>query len=130
MKRILVFIFIFIHLFSTVGFSMEIHECGGKKEYSFYGVHLGGNCSCNHDDEKHSDNCCKDKKTVIKSIKKECQVNKIIVAKTAMYFDFTPAFLIPSKVEVVCIRPAKKYFAEHPPNNSPPLYIMYNVFRI
>ena len=95
----------FSHLFSTVCFSMEIHECGQEKSYSIYGVSLHESCQCDHESEDHDSGCCKDKTTIIKA--------KFI------YKD-------------VVIKYPKSYAvgAKHPPDHSPPLYILYNVFIV
>ena len=63
MKLVFAIVLILTHLFSTVGFSMDVHVCGRKKGYSIYGIEINGHCGCNHKNVKHANNCCKNKKT-------------------------------------------------------------------
>lgn len=130
MKRIISFILIFTYLFSTVGFSMEVHECGNKKEYSIYGIQLHRHCTCKHKNNTHSKKCCKDKKTIVKSEKKECQISKINVAKTNSNFILTNVFTFSINKNNNTAKTATVHRIKQPPNYAPPLYILYSVYRI
>lgn len=130
MKRIIAFILIYTYLFSTIGFSMEIHECGNKKEYSFYGIQLHGHCTCKHKNNAHSKKCCKDKKRVVKSEKNECQISKNNVAKTNSNCAFISLFSFSNLESKSIANTANTYIPKQPPNYSSPLYILYSVYRI
>jgi hypothetical protein len=129
--RVFISIFlIFTYLFSTVGFSMEVHECGGEKSYSFFGISLNTHCECDHESKDHKDDCCKDKKTVVKAKQQDKQITKINIAKKLFAFDIYNPFEFIYK-EKINYKPNKLAFGvKHPPNHSPPLYILYNAFLI
>ena len=131
MKVFISIFLIFSHLFSTVGFSMEVHECGGEKSYAVFGISLNSLCQCDHESEDHDDGCCKDKKTTIKAKHQDQQINKTIIAKK-LIVDFeinNPSEFI-YKDEVINNSQTLAFGIKHPPNHSPPLYILYNVFLI
>ena len=129
-----VFISIFLilsHLFSTVGFSMEIHECDGQKSYTFFGISLNSLCQCDHESKDHNRGCCKDKKTVVKAENKDKQITKVLLSK-----NFIESFEISRPIEFIDNakplngRNSLAFGVKHPPDHSPPLYILYNVFLI
>lgn len=129
-----VFISIFLilsHLFSTVGFSMEVHECDGQKSYTFFGISLNSLCQCDHESKDHNKACCKDKKTVVKAENKDKQITKVLLSK-----NFIESFEISRPIEFVNNpillngRNSLAFGVKHPPDHSPPLYILYNVFLI
>ena len=131
MKFFISIFLIFSHLFSTFGFSMEEHECGGAKSYSFYGVSLNSHCKCDHESKDHSNKCCKDKKTIVKANKTDKQVAKIFVSKNLLGdYNINIPYEILTK-ELVINNPSSLAFGtKHPPDHYPPLYILYNVFLI
>ncbi len=129
MKRIVVILLIFTHLFSAVGFSMNIHQCGGHKSYALFGFEIGAVCGCDHQDHSHSKDCCNDKKVVVKAQKKENVASKILVLKHFPVINFEPSFFCFQNVNVA-VTIAVTIVSDHPPNHSPPLYLMYGVFRI
>lgn len=125
--KILISIFlIFSHLFSTVGFSMEIHECGGKKSYSIYGLSLHKHCKCDHESVVHTNSCCEDKKCIVKGEHRDKMTNKVfeskkINAEIEIQFPITFASNI---IQSNIVNPTI-FRSEFPPGNSPPLYILY-----
>ncbi len=129
MKKNVIILLIFTHLFSAVGFSMNVHDCGGHKSYSLLGLDLGTTCACNHEDEKHSHDCCKDKKVEVKAQKKETIGSKIFTFKY-----FAALYLAPINTSLFQTYNtqfnAKVLFTGHPPNYQPPLYILNSVFII
>ncbi len=131
MKVFISIFLIFSHLFSTVGFSMEVHECGGHKSYSFFGISLNTLCQCDHESEDHDKGCCKDKKTTIKAKHQDKQINKTLNAKnTLVDFDINNPIVFFNE-DVDFNNPNSLSFGtKHPPDHSPPLYILYNVFLI
>ena len=131
MKSVVSIFLIFSHLFSTMGFSMAIHECGGEKSYNVFGLSLNSLCECDHDSADHDDNCCKDKKVQVKADQKEKITPKAQFAKHIF--------------EVIFLKPKFEYFikdeplvelksfalgTEYPPDHSPPMYILYESFLI
>ena len=131
MKLFVSIFLIFSHLFSTVGFSMEVHECAGKKSYSIYGISLHNLCGCEHDSKEHSKDCCKDKKTVIKADNKDKQSNKVIASKNPIEpIEISQSIVFVDR-DIQCIGINSLAFGtKHPPDHSPPLYILYSVFLI
>ncbi len=123
------FISIFLicsHLFSTVGFSMEIHECGDTKSYSFYGLSFHKHCECDHESADHTNDCCKDKKSIVKGESKDKMTNKVFISKKIcaeceiqLAIGFTSNVTPSNAVNPTIFR------TEFPPGNSPPLYILY-----
>ena len=130
--KILISVFlIFSHLFSTVGFSMEIHECGQEKSYSFYGMSLSRTCECDHESSDHSKDCCQDKKSIVKSDYKDKMTNKVFLSKKVnapseiqIPIVFSSDILLSNAVNPGIFR------TEFPPGNAPPLYILYKDFLI
>ncbi len=123
------FISIFLivsHLFSTVGFSMEIHECGGAKSYSFYGFSLHKHCECDHESQDHTNDCCSDKQSIVKGENKDKITNKVLASKQIIIeselqknIALTQNIVVPNNLAPTIFR------TEFPPGNAPPLYIMY-----
>jgi hypothetical protein len=131
MKAILSIFLIFAHLFSTVGFSMEVHECAGEKSYSFFGISLNSLCQCDHESQGHDKGCCKDKKTIVKAKQHDKQISKTITAKNSLVdFDINNSIEFFYKDVVINNPSSLKFGTKHPPDHSPPLYILYNVFLI
>ena len=131
MKLFISIFLIFSHLFSTVGFSMEVHECGGEKSYSFFGISLNSFCECDHESEDHDDGCCKDKKTVVKAEHNDKQTNKVFIAKQLIQdFEISNPIEFISRNVILYCHSSLAYGTKHPPDHSPPLYILYNVFLI
>lgn len=129
MKKTIFILLVFTHLLSSVGFSMNVHQCGSNKSYTLIGLSLGSYCSCDHEDQSHLKNCCKDKKIVVKAQKKECISNKIFIVKYISEIDFLPHSFKFTKLEL----PEKNnitVFTGHPPNLKTSLYLFYNVYRI
>ncbi len=131
MKALISFFLIFSHLFSTVGFSMEVHECAGEKSYSVFGLSLNSLCECDHESINHDDSCCRDKKIQVKADQKEKTTPKVQFVKHSLDAILT----IPHIEFIVKDQPLAepKIFAfgtENPPEHSPPLYILYNKFLI
>lgn len=129
MKKIVVILLIFIHLFSAVGFSMNIHQCGGHKSYTIFGFEVGAICACDHQDHSHSKECCKDKKVEVKAQKKENIYSKILIIKHFQVLDFARVYNYLHPI-VVPVTNTVTLFSDHPPNHSPPLYLLHSVFRI
>jgi len=129
-----IFISIFLilsHLFSTVGFSIEEHECGNEKSYSVFGISLNTLCQCDHDSKEHSKECCKDKKTIVKAKYQDKQTTKIVSTKKLIqdYAVSNPIEFINKNVKFNKEH-SYTFGIKHPPNYSQPLYILYNVFLI
>lgn len=130
MMRFLAIILLFAHLFSAVGFSMNIHFCGSLKSYAVFGLELGSNCSCDHDGDRHGKDCCKDKKVEVKSVKKENVQGKVLIAKhfpawvePVNYFPLEDIYLPKHPFNKVEIK-------DDPPDDSPPRYILYRTLLI
>ncbi len=131
MKRIFVIMLIFTHLFSAVGFSMNIHYCGNQKSYSFFGVEVGSICGCDHQDHQHSKDCCKDKKVKVKAQKKENISSKHITLNHTLLYDFIhlPIYSFKTKIPIALTNSIYLSIG-HPPNHSPPLYLLNRAFLI
>ncbi len=131
MKRIFAITLIFIHLFSAVGFSINVHYCGNHKSYSFYGIEVGTICGCDHEDNQHNKDCCKDKKVEVKAQKKENISNKVISLNHTLLFDPTPlpTYFFKARISLEQTNSFTAYTG-HPPNHSPPLYLLNRAFLI
>lgn len=130
MKKGTILLLLISHLISSVGFSMNVHLCGGsKKSFSLFGLSIGAICKCNHQSHQHSNNCCKDKKIEIKSIKKEVNVKSLIVLKT-FQLEGLIQYPLSQKFENKVTVKFVKFYNWHPPNFSQPIYILNRVFRI
>ncbi len=129
MKKIVIILLIFIHLFSSAGFSMNIHQCGGHNSYAIFGFDVGVVCACDHQDHSHSKDCCKDKKVEVKAQKKEIIHTKTLILKHFQVLDFEPSFIFFQQATVP-VTNAVTIASDHPPNYFPPLYILHSFFRI
>lgn len=129
MIRTFVILLALIHLFSTAGFSLNVHYCGYQKSYSLFGIELGKSCTCNHQDDKHGKSCCKDEKIEVTAKKKEFVSSKIIALKKLPSFDLAPLLKF-SREPLFLETETITFFIGHPPNHSPPLHILNGVFRI
>jgi len=129
MKKIIVLLLIFTHLFSGVGFSMNVHYCGNHKSCSFFGVEVGTKCGCNHQGHHHRKDCCKDKKVEVKAQKKVNVRSEIFTLKDFTLFDLLPVYTSSSK-EYFSQANIETKISGHPPDFSPPLYILHSDFRI
>jgi hypothetical protein len=110
---------------------MEVHECGGEKSYSFFGISLNSLCKCDHESKDHSDGCCKNKKTVVKAEHNDKQTIKVFIAKQLIQdFDNSIPIEFYSRHAVLNGHNSLSFGIKHPPDHSPPLYILYNVFLI
>jgi hypothetical protein len=110
---------------------MDIHECGGEKSYAIFGVSLSSVCQCDHDSEDHDTACCKDKTTTIKAKHQDKQINKTISAKnTLVDFDITSPIEFVKRDVAIKYHTSFAFSTKHPPDHSPPLYILYNVFLV
>ncbi len=122
---------IFIHLFSAVGFSMNVHYCDSHKSYSLFGVEVGTICSCDHQDHRHSKDCCKDKKVEVKAQKKENIGSKLITLKHTLFFDFISLPIYNFKLKMLFAQSnTSNVYTGHLPNHSPPLYLLDRAFLI
>lgn len=110
---------------------MEVHECAGEKSYSIFGLSLNSLCECDHDSHKHDDNCCKDKKVQVKADQKEKITPKVQFAKHTLDV-ILPIPTIEFVIDDTPLAEPKSFAfgTEYPPDHSPPLYILYNVFLI
>lgn len=110
---------------------MGMHECGGEKSFTVFGISLGHPCECDHEQREHQENCCKDKKVVVQADHSNKYVQKAIFEKKSTFQEYLPIahFNFLSKV---CSKSVKNTFhkLERPPNSSPPLYILHNTFLI
>lgn len=118
-------------MFSTVGFNMEMHECDGEKSYSFYGLAFNSSCECNHESEDHSDGCCHDKETTIKGEYKDKLSQKTIVFNQVADFFVAPNPIVFEEYDVALTTENSLISGtKHPPDYSPPLYLLYNSLLI
>lgn len=131
MKIFVSLFLILTHLFSTVSFSMNMHECGGEKSFAYFGIHFTQKCNCNHDSEDHKKDCCSDKKLVVKGDLKEKITQKVFITKAFDFFDTIELPLIEfqqkkvtTSIDIVSLS------SEYPPGYSPPLYILYRSILI
>ncbi len=131
MKAFISFFLIFSHLFSTVGFSIGVHECGGEKSYAFFGISFNSSCQCDHESEDHDKDCCQDKNTTFKAKYQDKQISKVnVVKKELVEFEVNSPSEFISK-EIITYHPNSFAFGtKHPPDYSPSLYILHNVFLI
>ncbi len=131
MKLFVSIFLILSHLFSTVGFSMEIHECGREKSYSFFGFHISSACQCNHESKDHKKDCCRDKKTIVKGELKEKITAKVILTRSTTELNVAENKTTCIQKNTPCnSKSLLPHGTEYPPGYSPPLYLLYNVFLI
>jgi hypothetical protein len=110
---------------------MEVHECGESKSYSFYGFSLHDLCECDHESNGHTNDCCKDKKSIVKAEYKDKMTNKVIISKMATVECEVPSpAIITIENSLTSIVQPEIFRTEFPPGNAPPLYILYHVFLI
>ena len=128
MKKSTLLFLLLTHLLSSIGYSMSIHECAGQKEYIIYGLGIGHSCTCSHINTGHKNKCCKEKNIVVKNDKKDKISNKDYVFKKN---DIAIKELIYSKaLNPISINHSYTIQNIFPLSHAPPLFILYNVFRI
>jgi hypothetical protein len=105
---------------------MEIHECGGTKSYSFYGLSLPKQCECDHESVNHKDDCCKDKKSIVKGEHKDKVTNKVFLSeKISAECEIQLPIVLTSNIILSNAVNPRIFRSEFPPGNSSPLYILY-----
>ncbi|MBC7412478.1 MAG: hypothetical protein H7331_08505 [Bacteroidia bacterium] len=132
MKKLFVLLLILTHLFATSGFSVGIHECGGVKSYSVLNIQIGETCECDHATEHEDDDCCKDKKVVVKAVAKDKISSKALFVKNKVQL-FAPYIAQPltNYQSAVLLANTSTSRIEYSPHRySLPLYIMYGEFLI
>jgi hypothetical protein len=131
MKKSVVILLAFLHLFTVVGFSMNMHFCMGKTSVTVAGIDINKSCKCKHDEKKHSKKCCNNKDASVKAdySKDKTNNNSITVSK-----DFgVDVFALYSFAYIFNIQKSSTFiFANKgsPPKHSPPLFLLNSVFLI
>lgn len=128
MKKGTLLFLLLTHLLSSIGYSMSIHECAGQKEYVFYGFGFGHSCSCSHINTGHKNRCCNEKNILVKNDTRDKIANK----------DFTfkkNELTIHELIYTYALAPITNnhsYSTKNifPYSHAPPLFILFNVFRI
>lgn len=111
--------------------SLEVHECEGEMSYAIFGISLNSFCQCDHESEDHENSCCKSEKTTIEAKHIDKQVSKVIVANIQMVdFDINKPSEFIFKNLVNNNPNSLAFGTRHPPDFSPPLYILYDLFLI
>lgn len=122
MKLLIVHILLFSLLFSTVGFSMEVHQCVVERVYSIYDTPYENYSDFDYNQPEYTNDCGRDKKTNVHVKRCECvngkisSKNKMCSAEESEEFTYIPYST--SKFN---------HNLNHPPDHSPPLYILYGV---
>lgn len=130
LKNVFLGLLVLLHLVSTAGFSIDIHECGKNKEYSYLGFSIGESCKCNHSKAIHKKRCCHEKKVTIKADKQDkINKNEIVFKSVFTAIDCKPIELRFNNTQYFS-SDLKYYQLEFPPTHSPPIYILHGVFRI
>ena len=120
----------FLLLFSTVGFSVNVHFCQGK--LSGVSILKQASCcsaktSCNHSVKKSNKGCCENK-TIIKQASKEdfnkTQQQKVELSQFAVAFIYAYCIL-PIQVKLV-----KPYALHKPPLPDKDFSVLYQSFLI
>lgn len=128
MKNIVVLFLLTTYLFSSTNWNIGVHECGGEKSYSFCGLNLNFKCECDHSDKEHK-NCCSDDTILLKADNQDK-----IFKKDAGFKKFTFEYLSTLFEYFTQVKSIFQYVSianfELPTGHSPPLYILFQVFRI
>ena len=130
MKKSILLLCIVSHLFSTVGFCINVHQCGSHKSYNVFGFSLSETCLCDHQSNDHEDTCCKDKKLVVKAEIKDKILIKSVYPKPSFIVNFIPAKLWIYRNSNLNFRHCTFVENDFPPSHPPPLFKLYRVFRI
>lgn len=122
---------IFAHLFSTVGLSMEVHECGSEKSYAIFGLMLNAACECDHNSQEHKSDCCKDKKVQVKADQKAKISAKTQIDNRQIALLHEPTRILSIEAPLQQIEAQSLFLGvAYPPWHAPPLYLLYNVYLI
>ena len=131
MKKSLFILLAFLHLFSVVGFSMDVHICMGKTSVTLAGIDIHKTCKCKHDEKKHSKRCCTNKNLKLKADYSKDKTNAKTVTTNKVFA--TDIFTSNTFSYVFNIQNVNTFVVSNkgsPPKHSPPLFIMNSVFLI
>jgi hypothetical protein len=130
MKTFIAISIIIAQLISSVGFKVDIHECGSNKSFSLFGFSLGHDCCCDHDSKNHKDSCCKDTTSIIKADTKDKFFNTVQLSLYNSYLiinqiDLERNFDLRILSDLVYSKTN-----EDPPDCANKLFLLYSEFLI
>lgn len=131
MKKTIFVLLAFLHLFTVVGFSMNLHFCMKKTSVSIAGIEINKSCKCKHDEKKHSKKCCNNKNVKVKADYSKDKTISKTVSLNPSYSKNSNS--INSFVFIFNPQNSKSLFITNkgsPPKHSPPLFLLNSVFLI
>ena len=128
MKKIVVILLIVGYLCSIVGLNITVHKCGGRKFYTAWDISINGACKCNHKESKHKKRCCKDNKIIAKADKNDNILKRVILVPKIFAEERNPFYFF-DKAKYVSLHWVFCH-DQFPLTHSPPLYLLFGVFRI
>lgn len=128
MKNTFILFILTTYLISTTSMSVGVHECAGEKSYSVFGFSLNFKCQCDHTDKEHS-NCCSDDNILLKADTKDKIAKKETVFKPFAFVGIITKFQVLFLYKSIILNTGIANY-EIPTGHSPPLFILYRVFRI
>ena len=131
MKKTFVIILAFLHLFTVVGFSMNVHFCMGKTSVTIANIDIHKSCKCKHTEKKHSKKCCNNKGISLKADYSKDKTNNSYISISKDFgvdvfelYSFAYSFNIQNSKAIVFPNRGS------PPKHSIPLFLLNSVFLI
>lgn len=128
MKNTFILFLLTTYLISTTSWSIGVHECAGEESYSIFGINLNFKCECDHSDREHK-NCCTDDKILLKADTKDKIAKKENDFKKLSFEGVVSFYKIIYEYKSLISNSGLVNY-EIPTGHSPPLYILFRVFRI
>jgi hypothetical protein len=128
MKRIAIIFFTLFYLLPAVGFSINVHWCGGKVASVAIEVIGNGKCACGKEMKK---GCCKDIKTIVKLTDNQKNTTQLIAPQNNQVKHLSELSIITQQIlySQVTLLNCTNYHA--PPSNCQnSVYLSNCVFRI
>ena len=128
MKRIAVIFFALFYLLPAVGFSINVHWCGGKVSSVAIEVIGNGKCACGKEMKK---GCCKDIKTIVKLTDNQKNTTQLTVPQNNQVKQLSELSITTQQIlyPQVIVLNLTNYHA--PPSNcKSSVYLSNCVFRI
>jgi hypothetical protein len=129
MKKALAILVLFSYMLCAFGVNISIHHCGGHFKYLTFKEKSTKKC-CKK--KVMPPGCCKDNKVKFKKNGNDFPGKQLVLGfKTVLSAGLPPCYDLPTNDVIAYTQVEERVRNNSPPDRySPPLYILYEVFRI